>query len=65
MRRVFGVPDVQLDYAVDALARVSDQIAHWNTRQEQTTSYIADGNSRSSSCADAGLPLLLVFRPDP
>src|SRR5690242_1148810 len=45
---VFGVPGVQLDYAVDGLARVKDQIHYWNSRHEQTTSYMADGYARSS-----------------
>jgi acetolactate synthase I/II/III large subunit len=48
IRQVFGVPGVQLDYAVDGLARLSDQIQYWNTRHEQTTSYMADGYARSS-----------------
>ena len=48
VRQIFGVPGVQLDYGVDALARVSDQIAYWNTRHEQATSYMADGYARSS-----------------
>src|SRR5438105_110925 len=48
VRHVFGVPGVQLDYAVDGLARVADQIQYWNTRHEQATSYMADGYSRSS-----------------
>src|SRR5205085_10190852 len=48
VRHVFGVPGVQLDYAVDGLARVADQLAYWNTRHEQTTSYMADGYARSS-----------------
>jgi acetolactate synthase I/II/III large subunit len=48
VRHVFGVPGVQLDYAVDGLAQVSDQIEYCNTRHEQTTSYMADGYSRSS-----------------
>jgi acetolactate synthase I/II/III large subunit len=48
VRQVFGVPGVQLDYAVDALARVSDRIAYWNTRHEQATSYMADGFARAS-----------------
>src|SRR5579864_116151 len=48
VRHIFGVPGVQLDYAVDGLARVADQIAYWNTRHEQATSYMADGYSRSS-----------------
>src|SRR5918911_31879 len=48
IRHVFGVPGVQLDYAVDGLARVGDQVAYWNTRHEQTTSYMADGYARAS-----------------
>jgi acetolactate synthase-1/2/3 large subunit len=50
VRQIFGVPGVQLDYAVDGLARLpaSDQIAYWNTRHEQATSYMADGYSRST-----------------
>jgi acetolactate synthase I/II/III large subunit len=48
VRHIFGVPGVQLDYAVDGLARVRDQIAFWNTRHEQATSYMADGYARSS-----------------
>jgi acetolactate synthase-1/2/3 large subunit len=45
---IFGVPGVQLDYAVDALARLSDRITYWNTRHEQATSYMADGFARAS-----------------
>ena len=48
VRHVFGVPGVQLDYAVDGLASVAEQIAYWNTRHEQTTSYMADGYARAS-----------------
>ena len=47
-RQIFGVPGVQLDFAVDALARVSDQLKYWNTRHEQATSYMADGFARAS-----------------
>jgi acetolactate synthase-1/2/3 large subunit len=48
--QIFGVPGVQLDYAVDGLARLPDgeRIAYWNTRHEQATSYMADGYARSS-----------------
>ena len=48
MRHIFGVPGVQLDYAVDGLARLpeGEQIAYWNTRHEQATSYMADGYAR-------------------
>jgi acetolactate synthase-1/2/3 large subunit len=48
VRQIFGVPGVQLDYAVDGLARVSGQIPYWNTRHEQATSYMADGYARAS-----------------
>jgi acetolactate synthase-1/2/3 large subunit len=48
VRHIFGVPGVQLDFAVDALARISDQISYWNTRHEQATSYMADGFARAS-----------------
>jgi acetolactate synthase-1/2/3 large subunit len=48
IHHVFGVPGVQLDYAVDGLARQADHIDYWNTRHEQTTSYMADGYARSS-----------------
>src|SRR6266700_1729072 len=48
VRHVFGVPGVQLDYAVDGLAKISDQIAYWNTRHEQATAYMADGYARAS-----------------
>jgi len=48
VRHVFGIPGVQLDYAVDGLAKVADRITYWNTRHEQTTSYMADGYARAS-----------------
>jgi acetolactate synthase-1/2/3 large subunit len=50
VRHIFGVPGVQLDYAVDGLARLpsSEKIAYWNTRHEQATSYMADGYARST-----------------
>jgi acetolactate synthase I/II/III large subunit len=57
VRHIFGVPGVQLDYAVDGLARVRDQIAFWNTRHEQATSYMADGYSRSSG--DVGVCMVV------
>jgi acetolactate synthase-1/2/3 large subunit len=47
VRHVFGVPGVQLDYAVDGLAKIAPRIAYWNTRHEQTTSYMADGYARA------------------
>ena len=50
IRHIFGVPGVQLDYAVDGLARLpeAERISYWNTRHEQATSYMADGYSRST-----------------
>src|SRR5579859_4378542 len=48
VRHVFGVPGVQLDYAVDGLARMADRITYWNTRHEQTTAYMADGYARTT-----------------
>src|SRR5256714_4425782 len=48
VRDIFGVPGVQLDYAIDGLAKVSSQIRYWNTRHEQATSYMADGYARST-----------------
>ncbi|MGH3321306.1 MAG: thiamine pyrophosphate-binding protein, partial [Streptosporangiaceae bacterium] len=45
---VFGVPGVQLDYAVDGLARVADRVGFFNTRHEQAASYMADGYARSA-----------------
>lgn len=45
---VFGIPGVQLDYAMDGLAQVSDKIQFVGTRHEQTAAYMADGYARSS-----------------
>jgi acetolactate synthase-1/2/3 large subunit len=48
VEHIFGVPGVQLDYAIDGLAGVSDQIRYLNTRHEQATSYMADGYARTT-----------------
>lgn len=48
VRHVFGVPGVQLDYAMDGLAKLDGQIGYRNTRHEQATSYMADGYARAS-----------------
>ncbi|MBO0687914.1 MAG: thiamine pyrophosphate-binding protein, partial [Candidatus Dormibacteraeota bacterium] len=48
IRVVFGLPGVQLDAAFDALARRSDQVRVIQARNEQATSYMADGYARSS-----------------
>jgi acetolactate synthase-1/2/3 large subunit len=48
VRDIFGIPGVQLDWAVDALRRRSDAIRFIVPRHEQATSYMADGYARSS-----------------
>jgi acetolactate synthase I/II/III large subunit len=60
VQHIFGVPGVQLDYAVDGLARVSDRLAYLNTRHEQATSYMADGYARST-----GKPGVCLVVPGP
>jgi acetolactate synthase I/II/III large subunit len=57
VRHVFGVPGVQLDFAVDGLAKVSDRIAYYNTRHEQATAYMADGYARTTG--DVGVCLVV------
>ncbi|WP_028349732.1 thiamine pyrophosphate-binding protein [Bradyrhizobium murdochi] len=46
---VFGVPGVQLDWAVDGLRKMQDRIRYLVTRHEQATSYMADGYARSTN----------------
>ena len=48
VRHVFGVPGVQLDWAVDAFCDVRDQIELIVPRHEQATSYMADGYARTT-----------------
>jgi acetolactate synthase I/II/III large subunit len=57
VRDIFGVPGVQLDYAVDGLARISDRITYWNTRHEQATAYMADGYARTTG--DVGVCMVV------
>jgi acetolactate synthase-1/2/3 large subunit len=45
---VFGVPGVQLDWAVDGLREVSNRIRYLVTRHEQAASYMADGYARTT-----------------
>ena len=45
---VFAVPGVQLDWAIDGLRKLSNQIRLVGTRHEQSTSYMADGYARAS-----------------
>jgi acetolactate synthase-1/2/3 large subunit len=48
VRVVFGIPGVQLDAATDALYDVGDRIRFVCARNEQATTYMADGYSRST-----------------
>ena len=45
---VFGIPGVQLDWAVDALREAAPDIRYIVPRHEQATSYMADGYARST-----------------
>jgi acetolactate synthase I/II/III large subunit len=45
---VFGVPGVQIDWAVDGLREVSDRVRYLVTRHEQAASYMADGYARTT-----------------
>ncbi|UOQ59574.1 thiamine pyrophosphate-binding protein [Leucobacter rhizosphaerae] len=46
--RIFGIPGVQLDAAADALHARADQIDFICARNEQATTYMADGYARST-----------------
>jgi acetolactate synthase I/II/III large subunit len=46
---VFGVPGVQLDWAVDGLRKMQDRIRYRVARHEQAASYMADGYARSKN----------------
>ena len=45
---VFGIPGVQLDWAVDALCDAASDIQYVVPRHEQAASYMADGYARST-----------------
>jgi acetolactate synthase I/II/III large subunit len=45
---VFGIPGVQLDWAVDGLRQVAERIRYVVPRHEQATSYMADGYARTT-----------------
>ena len=48
VRHLFGIPGVQLDWAVEALRAARDSIEFIVPRHEQTASYMADGYARST-----------------
>ncbi|HEX3722443.1 MAG TPA: thiamine pyrophosphate-dependent enzyme [Nitrolancea sp.] len=45
---IFGLPGVQLDWTFDALYDVQDTIHVYHTRNEQPTSFMADGYARTT-----------------
>lgn len=57
---VFGIPGVQLDWAVDALRKAENQIRYMVPRHEQATSYMADGFARTT-----GKPGVCMVVPGP
>ncbi len=48
VRHVFGIPGVQLDWAVEALREARKEIHFIVPRHEQTASYMADGYARTT-----------------
>jgi acetolactate synthase-1/2/3 large subunit len=48
VKHVFGIPGVQLDWAVEALREARDTIDFMVPRHEQTASYMADGYARTT-----------------
>ncbi len=57
---IFGLPGVQLDWAVDALYAERSNIRFIQTRHEQATAYMADGYARVS-----GRPGVCLVVPGP
>lgn len=48
VKHLFGIPGVQLDWAVEALREARDSIDFIVPRHEQTASYMADGYARTT-----------------
>lgn len=55
IRDLFLIPGIQLDWAVEALRKRSDQIRLFIPRHEQTTTYMADGYYRASGRVGAAM----------
>lgn len=51
VRHIFGIPGIQLDWAVDGLRQCRNDIEFIVPRHEQATSYMADGYARSTGKA--------------
>jgi len=54
---IFGIPGVQLDDAADALHAAADRITFVCARNEQATTYMADGYARSTG--DVGVAMVV------
>src|ERR1700760_1621666 len=54
VRTIFGIPGVQLDNAADALYQAADRISFFCARNEQATTYMADGYARSTGTPRGG-----------
>ena len=48
LETIFGLPGIQLDYAIDAFWEERDQIRMIHPRHEQATAYMADGFARTT-----------------
>lgn len=57
---IFGIPGVQLDEAADALYSAADRVRFLCARNEQATTYMADGYARST-----GRPGVAMVVPGP
>lgn len=55
--QIFGIPGVQLDAAADALHARADQVDFICARNEQATTYMADGYARSTG--DVGVAMVV------
>jgi acetolactate synthase-1/2/3 large subunit len=55
--RIFGIPGVQLDAAADALHARADRVDFICARNEQATTYMADGYARSTG--DVGVAMVV------
>ncbi|MEU4016532.1 thiamine pyrophosphate-dependent enzyme [Microbacterium sp. NPDC028030] len=55
--RIFGIPGVQLDAAADALHARADKVDFLCARNEQATTYMADGYARSTG--DVGVAMVV------
>lgn len=55
--RIFGIPGVQLDAAADALYARTDKVDFICARNEQATTYMADGYARSTG--DVGVAMVV------